>query len=105
LSVELKVKLLGPPAAFPSDEPLNGFVSIKAQALLFYLAATGTLHRRDTLAALLWSNVPDAAAQKNLRDFLYDLRGLHGSGSNDTRTRAAVSPLFPTSASTFSRRS
>ena len=38
---ELRIKLLGSPAAFVGDEPVTGFVSIKAQALLYYLAATG----------------------------------------------------------------
>ena len=55
---QLTVKLLGSPAAFLSDESLNGFVSIKAQALLFYLAATGISHRRAALVALLWSDIP-----------------------------------------------
>lgn len=59
MSEELRVKLLGSPAAFVGDEPVSGFVSIKAQALLYFLAATGEAHRRDALAALLWSDIPD----------------------------------------------
>ena len=49
---ELRVKLLGSPAVFVDNELVTGFVSIKAQALLFYLAATCTPHRRDALAPL-----------------------------------------------------
>jgi len=29
--------LIGPPAAYIGDEPVSGFVSVKAQALRFYL--------------------------------------------------------------------
>ena len=62
MSEELRVRLLGSPAAFVRNEPVSGFVSVKAQALLYYLAATGEIHRRDTLASLLWSDVPDSTA-------------------------------------------
>ncbi len=46
----------------------------KVQALLFYLAATGRVHTRSALAALLWGDLPDAAARANLRKALHELR-------------------------------
>jgi DNA-binding SARP family transcriptional activator len=39
----------------------------KALALLYYLAATGRPHSRQALAALLWSDLPEEAARRNLR--------------------------------------
>ncbi len=46
----------------------------KGQALLFYLAASGRVHTRAALAALLWGDLPDAAARANLRKVLHELR-------------------------------
>ncbi len=54
--------------------PVSGFVSAKAVALVYYLAATERSHTRETLAGLLWSEVPDDQARKNLRDILSNLR-------------------------------
>lgn len=96
MSAELRVKLIGPPAAYIGDEPVSGFVSIKAQALLFYLAATRETHRRDALAALLWSDVPDRVAKKNLRDVLYNLRQLLGPFLIITRHEVGLDPAAPT---------
>ncbi len=45
ISEELRIRLLGASAAFIGDEPVSGFVSIKARALLYFLAATGETHR------------------------------------------------------------
>ena len=64
MSEELRINLLGSPAAFVGNEPVSGYVSVKAQALLYYLAATGEARRRDALAALLWSDVPDARLKR-----------------------------------------
>ncbi len=54
--------------------PVSGFVSTKAVALVYYLATTERSHTRETLAGLLWSEVPDDQARKNLRDILSNLR-------------------------------
>ncbi len=45
MNEELRIRLLGGPAVFVGDEPVSGFVSIKARALLYFLAATGEAHR------------------------------------------------------------
>ena len=92
MSEELRVRLLGSPAAFVRNEPVSGFVSVKAQALLYYLAATGEIHRRDTLASLLWSDVPDRTAKKNLRDVLSNLRRLIDPFLIITRHEVGLNP-------------
>jgi len=58
---------------------------VKAQALLFYLAATGRPHSRDTLAGLLWGDMPEAQAAKNLRNALSNLKALAGAHLNIAR--------------------
>jgi DNA-binding SARP family transcriptional activator len=68
--------MLGSPAIALDGAPVRGFVSSKAAALVYYLAATGRIHTRESLAALLWSEAPEAQASKNLRDVLSNLRRL-----------------------------
>src|SRR5688572_19399307 len=47
----------------------------KVAALLAFLASTpGRLHRRDTLAALLWADAPSPRARQSLRTALAELR-------------------------------
>jgi DNA-binding SARP family transcriptional activator len=75
--------------------PVTGFISAKAQALVYYLAATGRSHTRDGLAGLLWSDVPDATARKNLRDVLSNLRRLIGPYLLITRQTAGLNPEAP----------
>ena len=50
MAKELRVDLLGSPKIMLDDRPVTGFVSSKALALVFYLAATGGAHTRDALA-------------------------------------------------------
>ncbi|HUM70107.1 MAG TPA: BTAD domain-containing putative transcriptional regulator [Chloroflexota bacterium] len=75
---KLRLKLLGAPAVSIGGEPVTGFVSNKATALLFYLAATGKSYTRETLAGLLWGDSNEERARKNLRDVLFNLRPLVG---------------------------
>jgi DNA-binding SARP family transcriptional activator len=70
----LKLALLGRMQLNWNDEPLNGFVSAKAQALLSYLAVTGQPHSRQALAGLLWGELPEADARRNLRGVVMKLR-------------------------------
>jgi len=95
MSEELRVKLLGSPSAFIGDDPVTGFVSIKSQALLYFLTATEESHRRDVLAALLSSDVPDATARRNLRDVLSNLRRLIGPFLTITRQKVGFNPDAP----------
>ena len=72
----LSISLLGSPSIVLSGQPVRGFVSSKAAALLYYLAASGRPYTREALAGLLWPEVADAQALKNLRDVLSNLRRL-----------------------------
>ncbi|MGC9335894.1 MAG: BTAD domain-containing putative transcriptional regulator, partial [Anaerolineae bacterium] len=71
----LSLSLLGAFQAALDDEPITSFESVKAQALLAYLALEPDRpHSRVTLAGLLWPDRPDAAARNNLRHALSRLR-------------------------------
>jgi DNA-binding SARP family transcriptional activator len=71
----LQIKLLGGFAVSLAGQPVMGFRSAKARALLAYLAAQpGREHLRPTLATLLWGDLPERAAKTNLR---IELSNLH----------------------------
>lgn len=70
----LHLKLLGPPSLSIDNEEIFGFRSAKAQALLYYLAATSKSHRRSFLANLFWPDVSEAKANSSLRVTLSSLR-------------------------------
>jgi hypothetical protein len=70
----LQIRLLGVPQITYHGVPVTGLTSAKAQGLLFYVAVTGRMHTRTALAALLWGDVPEAAARSNLRKALQQLR-------------------------------
>lgn len=75
----LKVRLLGPTQVTIGDKLVTDqFITRKAEALFYYLVVTQTAHRRDQLAGLLWPDVPEARARKNIRDVLPSLRKLLG---------------------------
>ena len=61
----------------------------KAQALLFYLAVTGTSQSRSTLAGLLWADMPEEDARTNLRQVLTNLRRVVGPYLTITRQTVA----------------
>ncbi len=72
---ELSVYLLGTYHVVCRGQPVHEFRSDKARALLAYLALEcDRPHRRETLAALFWPDVPDEVARRNLRLTLHRLR-------------------------------
>jgi DNA-binding SARP family transcriptional activator len=73
---ELQLSLLGKLQVSRAGKPVTGFVSSKAQALLCFLAVTGRPHDRQTLATLLWGDMPEVEARTNLRTVLANLRKL-----------------------------
>ncbi len=73
---ELQLALLGRPQVALDGTPVKGFVYKKALALLCYLVVTGRPHSRETLAGLLWGELPEANARANLRNALANLREL-----------------------------
>lgn len=71
----LSLSLLGTFQASAGERPITGFATDKVRALLAYLAVEADRpHRRDTLAALLWSEWDDSGARSNLRLALHRLR-------------------------------
>lgn len=75
---ELKLSLLGQLHISRGETPLTGFISSKVPALLCYLAVTGRPHDRQSLATLLWGEMPETEAKANLRTVLFNLRKLVG---------------------------
>jgi DNA-binding SARP family transcriptional activator/predicted ATPase len=88
----LTITLLGSPRVTLGDAVVRGFVSSKAAALLYYLAATGRSHTREALAGLLWPETSNAQAFKNLRDVLSNLRRLFEPYLAITRDAAGLAP-------------
>ncbi len=73
----LRLKLLGTPTIHLGNR-LVALKTSKSQALLFYLAINPGGHSRDVLAALLWTEMSNQQARKNLRDALVSLRAIFG---------------------------
>jgi len=88
----LAVTLFGSPTVALDGRPVRGFVSSKAAALVYYLAATGRSHTREALAGLLWGEVTEAQAHKNLRDVLSNLRRLLDPYLQITRRTVSFAP-------------
>jgi adenylate cyclase len=71
----LSIHLLGPFQVTLDGEPVSGFGSDKARALLALLAAEPECpQRRETLAGLLWPGSPERSARTNLRQALAKVR-------------------------------
>lgn len=63
------------------------FRTKKAQALLAYLVLQpGRVHRRESLAAVLWGEMPDEQARGSLRHALYELRKALAAAPTALRT-------------------
>lgn len=75
----LRLQLLGAPQIRLGDEPVEGFVTQKALALLIYIATNQRSQRRDKLASLFWRDVAEQQAQNSLRRVLSNLRQLVGT--------------------------
>lgn len=69
----LTLRLLGRPQIDVDDQPV-ALKSQKAQAMLFHLALSRQRHTRPGLAGLLWSDLAEKAARRNLRVELLKLR-------------------------------
>jgi DNA-binding SARP family transcriptional activator/predicted negative regulator of RcsB-dependent stress response len=71
----LSIRLLGGFQVDLDGVPVTDFKSDKVRALLSFLAVEGDRpHPRDSLAWLLWPDMPDQAALTNLRSTLANLR-------------------------------
>ncbi len=101
MNTTLNISMFGSPGITLAGEPVIGFVSLKSQALVFYLAATGETHRRSHLAGLLWSDTTEERARKNLRDVLSNLRQVIGPFLEITRQEVAIAGGAAVSADTL----
>ncbi len=72
----LRINLLGKPEVWLDDVLLTNFSTAKTEALLYFLAGTRQTHSRETLAGLLWGEMPEAKARRNLTKSLSVLRRL-----------------------------
>ncbi|MBT3315526.1 MAG: AAA family ATPase [Anaerolineae bacterium] len=71
--LEVKLFLLGP-LQIECDRQAVKLPYQKAEALLAFLAMTGSWHSRERLATFLWGNSRDKHARSSLRNALYILR-------------------------------
>lgn len=74
MSPRLELRLLGQPQVLLDDVAITDFRTAKVEALLYYLAVTGQAHSRESLVALLWGEMPETAAKRNLTQVLSLLR-------------------------------
>jgi len=71
-------------------KPIKGLASRKAEALLVYLAVTGTPQQREVLADLFWEGSTQSQAMSNLRTVLSSLRKQLGAHLSITRYTVAL---------------
>ncbi len=88
----LSFRLLSQADIYHNRRPLSQFRSQKEQALLIYLAHTGTSHGRDAVAELLWSGRTVQRARSNLRTALTRLRKRVNEDLLVTRRSLALAP-------------
>src|SRR5258708_17998614 len=75
----LSLSLLGPFQASLDGKPLTNFDYNKVKALLGFLITEGDRpHTRESLVGMLWPDLPDTAARKNLSQALSNLRQVIG---------------------------
>jgi predicted ATPase/DNA-binding SARP family transcriptional activator len=75
LLARLSLSFLGPWQVTLDGEAVTSFKYDKVRALLAYLAVEADRpHRREALMAMLWPELPEAAARNNLRQTLLNLR-------------------------------
>lgn len=74
----LQLSLLGAPKLLCNGKVIGGFITRKAEALFYYLAVTERPHTRAALATLLWPEMSEQNARKNLRDVIASLRKVVG---------------------------
>jgi DNA-binding SARP family transcriptional activator/predicted ATPase len=70
----LTLNTLGRLEIWCDGRPVTGLKSRKGRALLVYLALNPGLHSRSRLAGMLWGDLPEKRARRNLRHALWSLR-------------------------------
>ena len=85
----LRLALLGSPEISLHGQSLTEQITGRGFALLAYLAVTGESHTRESLAELLWTQIPAEEARSRLRDTLPRIRPWLGDHLQITRQRVA----------------
>lgn len=81
----LKIALFASFQVWLNGRSLTDFATDKVRALLVYLVVECQQpHRRETLAAMLWPDQPEARARQNLRQALSNLRQALGDSEDST---------------------
>lgn len=88
--IMLKISLLGTPQIHTNGLSLSSAITGRELALLAFLAVTGKAHDRGALVDLLWNDVSEQQALKNLRNVLYSLRKSIGSYLDISRQKLAL---------------
>ena len=91
----LKIQLFGAPQVYLGETLVDGFISNKVRALFYYLTLTQQPHTRDTLAGLLWGEMPNSEARANLRKALSNLRKLFPAAFRIDRQTVAFDTGYP----------
>lgn len=91
----LQFSLLGAPKLLRNGNPVSGFITRKAEALLYYLIVTERAHTRSAVAALLWPDMPEQNARKNLRDVIASLRKTVGDLLLISHQTLTLNPEYP----------
>ncbi len=90
----LKMAFLGTMDIHLDEDPVI-LISAKAQALLSYLAVSGRIYSRQALAGLLWGDLPEADARRNLRGVVMKLRQDFDAYLDVTHQTIAFNKLSP----------
>ncbi|MBM7625000.1 AAA family ATPase [Sporohalobacter salinus] len=85
---KLKVTVLGTPEVKLNGKPID-FPYKKVEALLYYIVVEKKT-RRNKLASLLWGDMEESKAKKNLRNALYQLKKTVGENIIETPDRFIV---------------
>jgi len=91
----LKVTLFGTPQVVLHQQNLTATLAGRPLALLAYLAVTNQTHDRNLLADLLWAEVAEAEARRNLRNTLYLLRQSVSDYLRTDRQRVSLDTTRP----------
>src|SRR6476659_911421 len=92
---QLRLTLLGAPQAWLEGQVVQGFRTVKTQALFYYLAVTHRAHTRAALATLLWGDMPERNAHVSLSKSLSNLRDLFPDYVEIDRHAVAFSTRTP----------
>jgi predicted ATPase/DNA-binding SARP family transcriptional activator len=95
MSHELRLTLLGECRIELDGNPVAGLALAKARALLCYLAVAGRPQLRNAVTDLLWGELNEADARRNLRVVLTKLRDAVGGYVLATRSELVFNRSLP----------